>query len=69
MLRAMSTPEEPANDRRAVPRHLRDGENDLLASTGTFGLRADGRALPSCRAGPWHRVVAAALAAAWFLLR
>jgi hypothetical protein len=70
MLRAMTTPEEPANDRRAVPRHLRDGENDLLASTGVFGQRAmDAR---SRRVRGWAAALlatAAALAAGWFLLR
>jgi hypothetical protein len=66
MLRAMNGPE----DRRSVPRHLRDGENDLLSSTGTFGQRAEDAA---SRRGPGWAValaaVAAALAAGWFLLR
>jgi hypothetical protein len=70
MLRGMSTPEEPANDRRSVPRHLRDGENDLLASTGTFGQRAmDARPR---RVSGWVvalLALAAVLAAGWFLLR
>ena len=66
MLPAMSSPE---NDRRAVPRHLRDGENDLLSATGTFGPRTDGR--PG-RARSWAlaiAAVAAAVALGWFLLR
>jgi len=67
MLPAMSSPE---NDRRAVPRHLRDGENDLLSATGTFGPRSDAR--PG-RARTWTlalaAVVVAALALGWFLLR
>jgi hypothetical protein len=70
MLRAMATAEEPGNDRRAVPRHLRDGENDLLSSTGAFGRRAEDAA--SRRGRGWALLVAAlaaVLAAAWFLLR
>jgi len=78
MLPAMRSPEgssedsspTPANDRRAVPRHLRDGENDLLSSTGAFGRRA-GDAL-SRRGRGWVLVLAAvvaALAAGWLLLR
>jgi hypothetical protein len=67
MLPAMTSPE---NDRRAVPRHLRDGENDLLSSTGAFGQRAsDARA---GRARGWvlaFAAIAAALALGWFLLR
>lgn len=74
MLRAMSSTqdsaESPGNDRRAVPRHLRDGENDLLSSTGAFGQRAeDARAR---RGRGWAlalAAVAAALALGWFLLR
>jgi len=67
MLRAMSSPD---NDRRAVPRHLRDGENDLLSSTGVFGQRADDARIGRRRA--WAlaiAAVAAALALGWFLLR
>jgi hypothetical protein len=70
MLRAMSTPENSGEDRRAVPRHLRDGENDLLSSTGAFGQRADDAR--SRRARGWilgAAALAAALALGWFLLR
>jgi len=70
MLRAMATAEEPGNDRRAVPRHLRDGENDLLSSTGAFGQRAEDAA--SRRGRGWALIIAAlaaALALGWFLLR
>jgi hypothetical protein len=70
MLRAMGSSEIPGNDRRAVPRHLRDGENDLLSSTGTFGQRAEDAR--GARGRGWLlalAAVAAALAAAWFLLR
>ena len=74
MLRLMRPPhdssENPGNDRRTVPRHLRDGENDLLSSTGAFGQRAgDAR---SGRGRGWLlalTAVAAALAVVWFLLR
>ena len=73
MLRVMASPgdtsENPGNDRRAVPRHLRDGENDLLSSTGAFGRRAaDARAN---RGLAWILAIAAAaaLALGWFLLR
>ena len=67
MLRAMSSPD---NDRRAVPRHLRGGENDMLSSTGAFGQRA-GDAM-SRRGRGWALVIAAvgaAIAAGWFFLR
>jgi hypothetical protein len=40
MLRPMSLPVEPKEERRAVPRHMRDGENDLLSDTGVFGMRS-----------------------------
>jgi hypothetical protein len=70
MLGAMGSPEDSDKDRRAVPRHLRDGENDLLSSTGAFGQRA-GDAL--ARRGRGWVLAIAALAAAltlgWFLLR
>ena len=67
MLRAMSSPE---NDRRAVPRHLRDGENDLLSSTGAFGQRAADARPARGRGWALALVVAAgALALGWFLLR
>jgi hypothetical protein len=66
----MERPGETGNDRRAVPRHLRDGENDLLSSTGAFGQRA-GDAV-SRRGRAWALIavaVAAALALGWFLLK
>jgi len=67
MLRAMSSPD---NDRRAVPRHLRDGDNDLLSSTGAFGQRAEDAR--TGRGRGWAlalAAVAAAIAAGWFFLR
>lgn len=66
MLRAMTSTEE----RRAVPRHLRDGENDLLSSTGAFGRRAGDARVRSARG--WMVALAAgaaALALGWLLLR
>jgi hypothetical protein len=64
MLAAMGPSE---NDRRAVPRHLRDGENDLLSSTGAFGQRAgDAR-----RGRGWLLLVGAlavAAACGWYFL-
>ena len=74
MLRGMSSPEDssenPPDDRRAVPRHLRDGENDLLSSTGTFGQRTEDAA--ARRGRGWALVlvaVAVVAAAGWFFLR
>jgi len=68
MLRAMNAPEHSGNDRRAVPRHLRDGENDLMSSTGVFGQRAEDGAT---RRGLWVLIVLVVVAAlaAWWLLR
>jgi hypothetical protein len=40
MLGGMTLPVEPKEERRAVPRHMRDGENDLLSDTGVFGMRS-----------------------------
>ena len=73
MLRAMGSSDDTSgsqgSDRRAVPRHLRDGENDLLSSTGAFGQRAgDVRS----RGRGWALILAAlvvALALGWFFLR
>ena len=65
----MGSSEDQSNDRRAVPRHLRDGENDLLSSTGAFGQRAEDARR---RGRGWALVlfaVALAVAAGWFLLR
>jgi hypothetical protein len=69
MLGAMGSPEDSDNDRRAVPRHLRDGENDLLSSTGAFGQRTEDAA---SRRGRWALILfalAVVAAAGWFFLR
>lgn len=66
----MNSPADPGKDRRAVPRHLRDGENDLLSSTGTFGQRVGEQRALGARG--WVLIIAAVLAAAaiaWFLLK
>jgi hypothetical protein len=70
MLGGMNLPAEPKEERRAVPRHMRDGENDLLSDTGVFGMRAS-----DVRGGRGRVVLYALLvlagagAAAWFGLR
>jgi hypothetical protein len=66
MLNGMNLPDEPGNDRRAVPRHLRDSEHDVTSSSGIFGQRA-GDALSRRRRG-WLLItlaLGAALALAW----
>jgi hypothetical protein len=40
MLPGMNLPRETPNERRAVPRHLRDAENELMEQTGSFQARA-----------------------------
>jgi hypothetical protein len=63
----MNLPGEPTNDRRAVPRHIRDGEHDSWEDTMA--------GVPAGKAAPLRMVlicVAVALAAglgAWFVLR
>ena len=39
MLRGMSLPGEPPDDRRTVPRHLRDTEHDGVRDTAASGIR------------------------------
>jgi hypothetical protein len=34
-------PDEPANDRRTVPRHLRDSEHEKLSDSAVSGRRAE----------------------------
>jgi len=66
----MNSSVDPGNDRRALPRHLRDGENDLLSSTGAFGRRAEDARAGGARGWMLALVAgAAALALAWFFLR
>lgn len=70
MLGGMNLPQDPSHERRAVPRHMRDGEHDPLADTGIFGSRA-----PEVRGGRGRMIVyallvlAAAGVAAWFGLK
>jgi hypothetical protein len=70
MLRGMALPSDPSHERRAVPRHMRDGEHDPLADTGIFGARAT-----DVRGGRGRMLVyalvvlAAAGVAAWFGLK
>lgn len=62
----MSLPGEPDNDRRAVPRHLRDSEHEKLSDTGAFGQRA-ADAVPRMRRVWIALALSVALAAAaWF---
>lgn len=63
----MNMPGEPPNDRRAVPRHIRDGEHDSFEDT-MAGVPAGG----SGRSRLMWMLVAVALAGlagAWFALR
>jgi hypothetical protein len=70
MLGGMTLPAEPKEERRAVPRHMRDAENALLSDTGVFGMRST-----DVRGGRGRMVLcallvlAAAGAAAWFGLK
>jgi hypothetical protein len=70
MLGEMKPPAQPKEERRAVPRHMRDGENDLLSDTGVFGVRSSDARGGRGRIVAYALVVlAAAGAAAWFALR
>jgi hypothetical protein len=70
MLRGMALPSEPSHERRAVPRHMRDGEHDPLADTGIFGARAtDGRGGRGRMIVYVVLVLAAAGLAAWLGLK
>ena len=70
MLRAMNPTSETPNERRAVPRHMRDGEHELLEQTGSFQGRAS-----DVKGGRGRLVVYALLVlgaagvAAWFGLK
>jgi hypothetical protein len=69
MLRGMSLPDEPSNDRRSVPRHLRDTEHDGVRDTGASGIRATD-AKPGGTRGVITLVALLALAAVvvWYVL-
>ena len=64
----MNLPSNPDEDRRTVPRHLRDSEHEKLSDTGVFGQRAEDAA--SRKGWIWVAVaLSVALAvAAWFWL-
>jgi hypothetical protein len=40
-VRAMTLPPSPPDDRRSVPRHLRDSEHDMSGSAPGSGMRAE----------------------------
>jgi hypothetical protein len=63
----MNMPGEPPNDRRAVPRHIRDGEHDSFEDT-MAGVPAGG---PGRSRLMWVLVAVAlaGVAGAWFALR
>ena len=65
----MNLPPEPKDDRRAVPRHIRDGEHDMLEDT--LGSNPGGAAAPGRRARLWIYIgiLLAAGAGLWFMLR
>jgi hypothetical protein len=64
----MNLPPEPKDDRRAVPRHIRDGEHDMLEDT--LGSNPAVAAAPGRRSRLWIyiAVVLAAGAGLWFML-
>ena len=64
----MNLPSNPDEDRRTVPRHLRDSEHEKLSDTGVFGQRAED-AVPRMRRVWIALALSVALAAAaWFWL-
>jgi len=62
----MNPPSNPDEDRRTVPRHLRDSEHEKLSDTGAFGQRAEDAT--SRRGWTWAALAlgVALAAAAWF---
>jgi len=64
----MNLPSNPDEDRRTVPRHLRDSEHEKLSDTGAFGQRAEDAL--SRRGWFWvaFALSVALAAAAWFWL-
>jgi hypothetical protein len=63
----MNIPADPTNERRAVPRHIRDGEHDSWEDT-MAGVPPGGAGRSRLL---WALIAAglAALAGAWFALR
>jgi hypothetical protein len=65
----MDAPEHSGKERRVVPRHLRDGENDLLSTTGAFGQRAGDALSRRGRKLALAVIVAGCALAAWWFAR
>jgi hypothetical protein len=65
----MSTPPESANDRRAVPRNIRDGEHDLLEESISSNPQEAAKRASGVRLVLWLVVLLAAAAGLWFALR
>jgi hypothetical protein len=64
----MNLPSNPDEDRRTVPRELRDSEHESLSNSGVFGQRTEDAA--PRRSWIWVAIalVVALAAAAWFWL-
>jgi hypothetical protein len=65
----MNLPPDSANDRRTVPRHLRDSEHGMSAdNSGLYARRTDGASGPG-RVVIWSGIALGAVAAAlwWWL--
>ena len=62
----MSPPDDPTNDRRTVPRHLRDSEHEKLSDTGAFGQRAEDAVPRKGRVWIALALMVALAIAAWF---
>jgi hypothetical protein len=66
---AMSTPPESANDRRAVPRDIRDGEHDMLAEAMSSNPQEAPTRAGAMKALIWLGVLLAAAAGIWLGFR
>jgi hypothetical protein len=68
MLAGMNLPPDPADDRRTVPRHLRDSEHQAAPGTAGAGLRREDVPVRRTARGTVLLLVAgAALGAGWWL--
>jgi hypothetical protein len=63
-VRGMTQPEQPANDRRSVPRHIRDAEHDMSRDL-PAGQETAGR---HSRLWIWLAVALALGTGLWFVL-